>query len=134
MGANPNQAIKAFEEAESYHGPSIILAYSPCIAHGIDMSQMMSRQKDAVNSGYWPLYRYDPRLAHESQHAFQLDSRKPRMSFKEFAAKEARFATLARTNPSEAERLFALAQEDIKDQWHFYEQMAGMEREIASVE
>jgi pyruvate-ferredoxin/flavodoxin oxidoreductase len=134
MGANPNQVIKAFEEAESYHGPSIILAYSPCIAHGIDMSRMMSHQKDAVNSGYWPLYRYDPRRAHADQLAFQLDSRKPRMSFREFAQMEARFATLARTNPSEAERLFSLAQEDINDQWHFYEQMAGMEREIASVE
>ncbi|APZ91740.1 pyruvate:ferredoxin (flavodoxin) oxidoreductase [Fuerstiella marisgermanici] len=134
MGSNPNQAIKAFNEAESYHGPSIILAYSPCIAHGIDMSQMMVREKDAVASGYWPLYRYDPRLAHEGQHAFQLDSRKPRMSFREFAQKEARFATLTRTNPQEAERLFTLAQEDIKDQWNFYEQMAGMNREIASVE
>ena len=134
MGANPNQAIKAFMEAEAYQGPSVILAYSPCIAHGIDMSQMMNRQKEAVSSGYWPLYRYDPRLAHEEQHAFQLDSRKPRISFREFAQKEARFATLSRTNPQEAERLFQLAQEDIKDQWHFYEQMAGIEREIASVE
>ncbi|MEO2035283.1 MAG: pyruvate:ferredoxin (flavodoxin) oxidoreductase [Planctomycetaceae bacterium] len=134
MGSSPNQTIKAFEEAESYHGPSLIIAYSPCIAHGIDMSQMMSRQKDAVNSGYWPLYRYDPRLAHEGQYAFQLDSHKPRMSFREFAQKEARFATLARTNPQEADRLFDLAQGDIRDQWHFYEQMAGIEREIASVE
>ncbi|MCA9066143.1 MAG: pyruvate:ferredoxin (flavodoxin) oxidoreductase, partial [Planctomycetaceae bacterium] len=134
MGANPNQTIKAFEEAESYHGPSIIIAYSPCIAHGIDMGVMMSHQKDAVNSGYWPLYRYDPRLAHEGQRAFQLDSRKPRLPFRDFAQKEARFAALARTNPEEAERLFTLAQEDIRDQYHFYEQMAGMEREIASVE
>lgn len=134
MGANPNQVIKAFEEAESYHGPSIVIAYSPCIAHGIDMSQMMSHQKDAVNSGYWPLYRYDPRLAHGTEHAFQLDSRKPRISFKDFAQKEARFAALARSSPQEAERLFALAQEDIRDQWHFYEQMAGVEREIASIE
>ncbi|HQZ66692.1 MAG TPA: pyruvate:ferredoxin (flavodoxin) oxidoreductase [Planctomycetaceae bacterium] len=134
MGANPNQVIKAFAEAESYHGPSLIIAYSPCIAHGIDMTKMMSHQKDAVNSGYWPLYRYDPRLAHGGEHAFQLDSHKPRMSFREFAQKEARFATLSRTNPEEAERLFGLAQEDIKDQWHYYEQMAGMVREIASVE
>jgi len=134
MGANPNQVIKAFQEAESYRGPSLIIAYSPCIAHGIDMTQMMSHQKDAVNSGYWPLYRYDPRIAHGEERAFRLDSRKPRMSFREFAQKEARFAALARTDPAEAERLFALAQEDIRDQWHYYEQMAGMEREIASVE
>jgi pyruvate-ferredoxin/flavodoxin oxidoreductase len=110
MGANPKQAIKAFEEAESYPGPSLIIAYSPCIAHGIDMSRMMSQQKNAVNSGYWPLYRYDPRLAHGSEHAFQLDSRKPRITFRDFAQQEARFATLARTNPQEAKRLFALAQ------------------------
>ena len=133
MGANPKQTIKAFLEAESYPGPSVIIAYSPCIAHGIDMTQMVSHQKDAVSSGYWPLYRYDPRLAHEGQRPFQLDSRKPRISFKDFAQTEARFATLERTNPAEAARLFALAQKDIKDQWHFYEQMAGVEREISSI-
>ena len=132
MGAQPLHTIKAFREAESYPGPSLIIAYSPCIAHGIDMSTMMSHQKEAVNSAYWPLYRYDPRLAHEGQRAFQLDSRKPKLSFRDFALKEVRFATLARTNPSEAERLFALAQQDIDDQWHFYEQMAGIEREIVA--
>jgi len=133
MGANPKQSIKAFAEAEAYPGPSVIIAYSPCIAHGIDMSQMVSHQKDAVSSGYWPLYRYDPRLAHEGQRPFQLDSRKPRISFQDFAKTEARFATLERTNPAEAARLFALAQQDITDQWHFYEQMAGVEREISSI-
>jgi pyruvate-ferredoxin/flavodoxin oxidoreductase len=133
MGAQPLQTIRAFEEAESYRGPSLLLAFSPCIAHGIDMSQMVGHQKEAVNTAFWPLYRYDPRLAHGSEHAFRLDSRKPTIKFKDYAMKQARFATLARSNPAEAERLFALAQQDIDDQWHFYEQMAGVERDIAAV-
>ena len=91
----------------------------------------MTHQKDAVTSGFWPLYRYDPRLAHAGEHAFHLDSRKPRKPFKEFAMQEARFAMLARSNPQHAEYLFDLAQQDINDQWHYYEQMAGMEREIS---
>jgi pyruvate-ferredoxin/flavodoxin oxidoreductase len=131
MGANPAQTIKVFQEAESYPGPSLILAYSHCIAHGIEMSTAMSHQKDVVRSGFWPLYRYDPRLSVAGGHPFQLDSRKPNLSFKELAATEARFAMLARTNPEQAEKLFALAQRDIDDQWHYYEQLAGVEREVA---
>jgi pyruvate-ferredoxin/flavodoxin oxidoreductase len=131
MGANPAQTIKVFLEAESYRGPSIILAYSHCIAHGIEMSTAMSHQKDVVRSGFWPLYRYDPRLSHGGGHPFQLDSRKPNMAFKELAASEARFAMLARSNPAAAEKLFELAQRDIDDQWHYYEQLAGVEREVA---
>jgi pyruvate-ferredoxin/flavodoxin oxidoreductase len=131
MGANPAQTIKVFLEAESYRGPSLILAYSHCIAHGIEMSTAMSHQKDVVRSGFWPLYRYDPRLSHDGGHPFQLDSRKPNMSFKELAASEARFAMLARSNPAAAEKLFELAQRDIDDQWHYYEQLAGVEREVA---
>lgn len=133
MGAQPLQTVKAFHEAESYSGPSLILAYSPCIAHGIDMSKSMSHQKDAVNSGYWPIYRYDPRLAQGQEHAFRLDSRKPSIRFREFALQEARFAALVRTNPEQADRLFQLAQQDIDDQWHFYEQMAGVERDIQPI-
>ena len=131
IAANPAQSVRAFREAESYGGPSLILAYSQCIAHGIDMSTGMTHQKDAVNSGFWPLYRYDPRLARAGEHPFHLDSRKPRIPFKEFAMQEARFAMLARSNPQHAEYLFDLAQQDIDDQWHYYEQMAGVEREIA---
>jgi pyruvate-ferredoxin/flavodoxin oxidoreductase len=130
MGANPLQTIKAFREAESYHGTSLILAYSTCIAHGIDMTQSMSHQKEATTSGYWPLYRYDPRLAHAGTHPFQLDSRKPTSSFKDFAMKEGRYAMLSRANPTQADRLMALAQRDIDDRWHYYEQMAGIERDI----
>ena len=108
------------------------MAYSHCIAHGINMTTSMTHQKDAVQSGFWPLYRYDPRLAHDNGHAFHLDSRKPRKTFKDFARQEARFAMLERSAPAEAERLFDLAQRDIDDQWHYYEQMAGMEREVAT--
>ncbi|MCA9046539.1 MAG: pyruvate:ferredoxin (flavodoxin) oxidoreductase, partial [Planctomycetaceae bacterium] len=133
MGAQPLQTLRAFHEAESYRGPSLILAFSPCIAHGIDLSLCMSHQKDAVNCGYWPIYRYDPRMAHGKEHAFRLDSRKPSVRFQDFAMKEARFAALARSNPKQAERLFQLAQSDIDDQWHFYEQMAGIEREIPAI-
>jgi len=132
MGANPAQTIRAFIEAESYPGPSLILAYSHCVAHGINMTTSMNHQKDAVQSGFWPVYRYDPRDAHADGHPFHLDSRAPRKKFREFAMEEARFAMLARTNPEEAERLFDLAQQDIDDQWHYYEQMAGVVREISS--
>jgi pyruvate-ferredoxin/flavodoxin oxidoreductase len=131
MGANPAQTIKVFLEAESYRGPSLILAYSHCIAHGIEMITAMTHQKDVVRSGFFPLYRFDPRKSQDGGHPFQLDSRKPTMSFKELAATEARFAMLARTNPEHAEELFAMAQKDIDDQWHYYEQLAGVERQVA---
>ena len=132
MGANPAQTVRVFQEAESYRGPSIILAYSHCIAQGIDMSTAMTHQKDAVQSGFWPLYRYDPRLAHIGEHPFRLDSHKPKIPFEQFAMKEGRFAILARSDPKQAEALFRLAQSDIDDQWNYYEQMAGIEREISS--
>jgi pyruvate-ferredoxin/flavodoxin oxidoreductase len=134
LGANPNQTLKAFHEAESYHGPSLILAYSQCIAHGINMTTGMTHQKDVVQSGLWPLYRYDPRQAHEGDHPFRLDSRKPSLKFADFAAMEARFAMALRSNPEHSERLIAQAQRDIDDQWHYYEQIAGVEREMSERE
>jgi pyruvate-ferredoxin/flavodoxin oxidoreductase len=130
MGSNPAQTIRAFLEAESYPGPSLLLAYSHCIAHGINMATSMTHQKDVVQSGLWPLYRYDPRLAHKGEHPFHLDSHKPTLPFEKFAQQEARFAMLARSDPEHARRLFELAQNDIDDRWHYYEQMAGVEREI----
>ena len=130
MGANPLQTLKAFQEAESYPGPSLILAYSHCIAHGCEMSTAMGHQKEAAASGYWPLYRHDPRLAGEGKHPFHLDSRKPTIPLKEFALKEARYAMLARANPEHSERLLALAQRDVDERWRFYEQMAGIERSV----
>ena len=131
LAANPAQAIKAFNEAESYPGPSLILAYSHCIAHGINMTTGMDHQKDAVQAGLWLTYRFDPREAHTGGTPFHLDCKKPKKTFKEFAEKEARFAMLARSAPEEAERLFDLAQKDIDDQWNYYQQMAGLQRDIA---
>ena len=114
------QSIKAFREAESYDGVSLLLAYAQCVAHGVNMTTGMAHQKEAVQCGFWPLYRYDPRKAYEGGTPFQLDSRKPSSSFKDFAMQEARFAMLTRTNPQHAEQLFELAQRDIDDQWHYY--------------
>ncbi|HTQ39223.1 MAG TPA: pyruvate:ferredoxin (flavodoxin) oxidoreductase [Pirellulales bacterium] len=128
MGANPAQTIRTFQEAESYHGPSLILAYSHCIAHGINMTTSMGHQKDAVNCGFWPLYHFDPRQAQSGGQSFRLDSHKPKTRFRDFAMLEGRFAMLARSNPEHAERLFALAQRDIDDQWRYYEQMAAIDR------
>ncbi|MCU0708100.1 MAG: pyruvate:ferredoxin (flavodoxin) oxidoreductase [Pirellula sp.] len=133
IGAHPLQALKAFSEAESYRGPSLILAYSQCIAHGIDMTTGMTHQKDAVNSGYWPLYRFDPRIGHDGGKPFHLDSRKPSMPLKQFATKEARFSMLMRSDPERAEQLLRLAQIDIDDRWHYYEQIANVERSMAGL-
>ncbi|HLI56239.1 MAG TPA: thiamine pyrophosphate-dependent enzyme, partial [Actinomycetota bacterium] len=133
MGADNPQTIRALAEAESYHGPALVLAYSHCIAHGIDMGAGMSHQKEAVDAGYWPLYRYDPRLATPGRHPLVLDSHPPKPTLREFVAKEARFAMLARSRPQEADRLLGLLQDDIDSRWRFYEQMAGVERTAPGV-
>jgi pyruvate-ferredoxin/flavodoxin oxidoreductase len=125
LGADNPQTVKAFAEAESYDGPSLIIAYSHCIAHGIEMSTAMAHQKEAADSGYWPLYRYDPRRTH----AFQLDSRPPKIPVAEFTAKENRFASLVRANPSEAGELAAEEQHDVDERWHLYEQLATLDHD-----
>jgi pyruvate-ferredoxin/flavodoxin oxidoreductase len=125
LGGGEMQAIRAFNEAEAWPGPSLIIAYSTCIAHGIDMAKSLSHQKDAVRSAYWPLYRYHPEA---EGHPFHLDSKEPAMSFKEFAMSEARFAMLARTAPGDAERLMAEAQDDVTTRWNLYRQLAGVDR------
>ena len=130
IGANDVQAVKAFAEAEAWPGVSLIIAYSTCIAHGIDMTTSMSHQRDAVRSGYWPLYRFRPSVD-EHAHPFQLDARPPSMPFVDFALKEARFAVLGRTHPERAAELLALAQRDVDERWRYYEQLAGVERSIA---
>ncbi len=136
MGANMTQVAKAFAEAEAHHGPSLIIALSPCIAHGIDMSTMMAHQKEAADSGYWPLYRYSPEEAAAGRPGMKLDSRAPKMSFRDFAKSEGRFAMLARANPDHYDELMDLAQEDIDNRWHLYEQMIHVERtaELAAEE
>ncbi len=132
MGANDLQATKALVEADAWPGPSLVIAYSTCIAHGIDMSKSMSHQKDAVKSGYWPLYRFRPSEVDDG-HPFQLDCKAPSMPLRDFAAEEARFAILARTHPDRAEELLRLAQADVDERWRYYEQMAGMARTIPHV-
>jgi pyruvate-ferredoxin/flavodoxin oxidoreductase len=130
MGANPKQTIRAFAEAEAYPGPSLVIAYSHCIAHGIEISGAMGHQKEAATTGFWPLYRFDPRRVETGENPFQLDSRKPSKPFSDFASKEARFAMLKHANPDGASDLMARAQRDIDEQWRLYEQMAKVERSI----
>ena len=129
MGADNAQTVKALAEADAYRGPSLVIAYSHCIAHGIEMKQGMEQHKLAVDTGYWPLYRYDPRHAQAGEHPFRLDSRAPKLPLSEFTSREARFAMLARAQPAEAAELAALAQHDVDERWHVYEQMAEIEHE-----
>ena len=128
MGADNAQAVKAFAEAEAHDGPSLIVAYSTCIAHGIEMKTGMSHMKEAVDSGYWPLYRFDPAREAAGEHPFLLDSKAPTIPLAAFAATEGRYSLLARSKPQLAERLMALAQADVTERWHVYEQMAGIDR------
>ena len=128
LGADNAQTVKAFAEAESHTGPSLIIAYATCIAHGIDMATGMSHMKDAVDSGYWPLYRFDPRIEAEGKLPLVLDSKAPTIPLREFAAKEGRYTLLARSKPELAERLMTIAQADVDERRRLYEQMAGVER------
>jgi pyruvate-ferredoxin/flavodoxin oxidoreductase len=128
LGADNAQTVKALAQAEAWTGPSLIIAYSTCIAHGIDMSTSMTHQAEAVKSGFWPLWHYDPRLAVEGERPMQLDSRGPSLPLKEFQTKEARFAMLARSRPEEFSALQELAQSDAEERWRLYEQLAGVER------
>ena len=129
MGANDAQTIKALLEADAWPGPSLVIAYSTCIAHGIDMSKSMAHMKDAVRSGYWPLYRYQPSEVEDGV-PFKLDSAKPSIPIREFVAGETRFAILERTNPERAAELAELAQADADERWRYYEQLAGIHRTI----
>jgi pyruvate-ferredoxin/flavodoxin oxidoreductase len=124
MGANPQQTLLALREAEAYPGPSLILAYSHCIAHGINMQHGLRQQKLAVDSGHWPLIRYNPTLREKGSNPFLLDSQRPRVGLKKYAYNEIRYRMLTRTHPREAERLMALAQENLQVKWRVYEEMA----------
>jgi pyruvate-ferredoxin/flavodoxin oxidoreductase len=124
MGAGDMHTVKAFLEAEAYDGPSLIIAYSHCIAHGYDLSFGMEQQKVAVSSGYWPLMRYNPELTAQGKNPFQLDSRPPSTSFKDYAYKETRYTMLVKSNPEEAKKLLGLAEEDVASRWRLYDYMA----------
>ena len=127
MGANQQQTVRALLEAQAWDGPSLVIAYSTCIAHGIDMGTSMSHQTDAVATGYWPLYRFRP-SQEEGAIPLHLDSKAPVGSVADFMSSEARYSMLRRSNPERAAELFALAQADADERWHYYSQLAGIER------
>ena len=124
MGADPQQTLRAFREAEAYDGPSLIIAYSHCIAHGIEMRDGLDQQYRAVASGYWPLIRYDPVLREAGANPFLLDSPRPRIPLTAYTQRELRYRALGNTHPAEAERLGVLAQQAVDQRWDTYEEMA----------
>jgi pyruvate-ferredoxin/flavodoxin oxidoreductase len=124
LGASDMQTVKALLEAEAWPGPSLVIAYSTCIAHGFEMAGSMAHQRDAVRSGHWPLFRYHP----DAEFPFQLDSKTPTQPLRQFAETEARFAMLARTDPEAFERLMRLAEDDARERWRYYEQLAKVPR------
>jgi pyruvate-ferredoxin/flavodoxin oxidoreductase len=126
LGGNDTHVVKAFQEAEAHDGPSIIIAYSSCIAHGYDLVHGLEQQKLAVQSGYWPLMRYNPSLRESGKNPFQLDSRAPAIRLKEYSYREARYTMLARSNPALAAKLLEEAQDDVERQWRVYSARAGM--------
>jgi pyruvate-ferredoxin/flavodoxin oxidoreductase len=127
MGANTNQTVKAFVEAEAYPGPSLIIAYAHCIAHGIDMTLGYQEQKKAVACGHWPLYRFDPRLAQQGKNPLQLDSKAPTVDFEEYAYGENRYRTLKQSKPDAAARLIKLASSDAAKRYALMEQLANLQ-------
>ena len=124
MGANDTHTIKAFIEAEAHEGPSMIIAYGQCIAHGIDMAKGMHQQKLAVDSGYWPLYRYNPKLSDEHKNPFQLDSHDPKIPLEEYIYTEGRYRMLQESDPAVAKFLLERAQKSVQHRWQQYKQMA----------
>jgi pyruvate-ferredoxin/flavodoxin oxidoreductase len=125
MGGNDMQTVRAFLEAEAYDGPSLIIAYSQCVAHGIDMARGMNQQKLAVDSAYWPLYRYNPLMKAEGKNPLHIDSAAPKISLKEYAYNETRYRMLAQSHPDEAEVLMAQAQRYVQERWERLQMMAG---------
>lgn len=126
MGGSDTHTIKAFQEAEAHDGPSLIIAYSHCIAHGYDMGFGLNQQKNAVLSGYWPLLRYNPALRLEGKNPFQLDSQAPSVPLKQYAYQEARYTMLLRSDPPAARELLREAQDDVERQWRVYSNRAAM--------
>ena len=124
IGADPQQTLTAFREAEAYEGPALIIAYCHCIAHGYEMSDGLDQQYRAVASGHWPLMRYNPMLRRTGRNPFLLDSPRPRMPLASYRDGELRFRALANANPAEAERLLGLAQQTVDLRWQTYEEMA----------
>ena len=124
MGANPAQLVKAVSEAEAYPGPSIIIAYAPCINHGIDMGRSQAEEKKAVETGYWPLYRFNPALGEQGENPFILDSKEPTKPYMDFLKGERRYTTLMSQFPEAAEKLFVDAENEAKKRLETYKKLA----------
>jgi pyruvate-ferredoxin/flavodoxin oxidoreductase len=126
MGSSDMQTLKAFTEAEKWNGPSIIIAYSHCIAHGYDLVHGLDQQKLAVQCGHWPLFRYNPALVAEGKNPFVLDSKAPSIPLEKYTYNETRYTMLVHSRPDDARRLLAEGQADVMNRWRLYEQMASM--------
>jgi pyruvate-ferredoxin/flavodoxin oxidoreductase len=126
MGSSDMHTLKAFLEAEAYDGPSLLIAYCHCIAHGFDLVYGLDQQKAAVLSGYWPLYRYNPDLAKLGKNPFQLDSKPPALPLEKYIYNETRYTMLRHSDPQAAKLLLQLAEEDVRNRWRVYENMAAM--------
>ncbi len=126
MGASDQQTLTAFHEADAYDGPSLIIAYSHCIAHGIDMSKGLEQQRLAVQSGFWPMYRYNPALTAEGKNPLTIDSKEPSIPLEQYVYNETRYRMLLQTDEQRAEMLLKQAQQDVKSRWNYYRQMAAM--------
>ena len=127
FGANPAQTVKAFVEADAYPGPSLIVAYSHCIAHGINMTLGFQNQKKAVQSGYWPLYRFNPELWDKGQNPLQLDSKDTKISYSDFAYSEIRFRTLKQRDPERAAMLMEQANKMVAQRFKLYQNLSNMD-------
>ena len=125
MGSSDAQTVRALIEAEAYDGPSLIIAYAHCIAHGIDMEKGLHNQKAAVDSGHWPLFRYNPDLTKEGKNPFKLESKGLKIPLKDYAYMETRYKMLVKSHPEEAEKLMEEAQLDVNEKWKQYEQLAA---------
>ena len=125
MGANQAQLVKALTEAEAYNGPSLVIAYAPCINHGINMGKSQEEIKRAVECGYWQLYRFNPALAEEGKNPFTLDSKDPTGNYQDFIRSETRYASLAKTKPEIAETLFERSEEEAKARVEKYKNLAN---------
>ena len=124
LGANMQQTLRAMLEAEAYDGPSIVIAYSPCIAHGVSMSKSLEEERLAVACGYWHLFRFNPALADEGKNPFSLDSKEPTEPFESFLLGENRFASLKKSAPEVAEKLFTEAEKDSRKLYQKYKKLA----------
>lgn len=126
FGAKDVITLRAFLEAEAYDGPSLIIAYSPCISHGVDLSNNLRQQNLAVNSGHWPLFRYDPRKAEKGEHPLHMDSKPPSIPYRDFASTETRFSVLQRIDPDAAEHYYRRAQKEVESRFKLYDQLAHL--------